>query len=139
MIFKKYLTEEDLKRFDNYFSILIKSNERGFCNKYKYGKILFIGGNLKYELGDMLKNEFYNSNNDYKDNNLPLYISIMTYNEYEEIYTEAYDQCDKDPEHNGFGDFKIFHQEFHKNLSNKFVRIREEKKRKKNDLLKDKK
>lgn len=136
MIFKNYLTEGDLKRFDNYFSILIKSNERDFCNKYKYGKILFIGGDLKFELGEMLKNEFYNPNNDFKGNYLPSYISIMTYNEYEEIYTEAYEQCDKDPEHNGFGNFKIFHKTFPKILSTKFNRIKEEKKRKKEDLLK---
>ena len=135
-IFKNNLTEEDLKRFDHYFSIFIKSNERGFCNKYKYGKILFIGGDLKFELGEMLKNEFYNSNNDYKDNSLPLYMSIMTFNEYEEIYTEAYEQCDKNPEHNGFGNFKIFHQSFSKTLSNKFKRIKEQKERKKEDLLK---
>ena len=136
MVFKNYLTEEEIKRFDHYFSIFIKSNEREFCNKYKYGKILFIGGDLKCELGEMLKNEFYNSNNDYKDNNLPLYISIMTYKEYEEIYTEAYDQCDKNPEHNGFGNFKIFHQSFSKMLSTKFNRIILEKKNKKEDLIK---
>jgi len=136
MIFKNNLTEEDLKRFDHYFSIFIKSNERGFCNKYKYGKILFIGGDLKFELGEMLKNEFYNSNNDYKDNSLPLYMSIMTFNEYEKIYTEAYEQCDKNPEHNGFGNFKIFHQSFSKTLSNKFKRIKEQKEKKKEDLLK---
>ncbi len=136
MIFKNYLTEEDLNRFVNYFSIIIKSNERDFCKNYKYGKILFIGGDLKSELGEMLKNEFYNSKNDYKDNNLPLYMSIMTYNEYEEIYIEAYEQCDRIPYHNGFSNIKTFHPTFPKLLSTKFNRIKEEKQRKKENLLK---
>ena len=35
MVFKNFLTEKDLKRFDNYFTILIKSNERNYLKSKK--------------------------------------------------------------------------------------------------------
>jgi hypothetical protein len=58
MIFKNNMTENEIERFDNYFAIKIKSNERQYYNNSNFGKILYIGGDLKNDLGDMLKKEF---------------------------------------------------------------------------------
>jgi len=148
MVFKDFLTDKDLKRFDNYFSILIKSNERNYLKEKKeifmgnekkekeggekYGKILYIGGNLENFLGDMLKKEFSEGSNQI----LPLYISIMIYKEYEEIEIDALDLCDKIPEHDGFTRYKnVFHQNFSKKLSNKINRIKEARNQKRKELL----
>ena len=135
MVFRNFLNIDDINRFDNYFSVLIKSNERKYCNKCEYGKLLFIGGDLKCEMGKMLKDEFGKNECNTKDNSLPVYISIMVYDEYEKIESEANDLCDKMPEHNGFLKFpKIFHQDFQKGLSNKVQRIKREKMAKREKL-----
>ena len=143
MVFKDFISYNDFKKFDQYFSILIKSNERNYMKTKKeqnkeenVGKILFIGGNLKNNLGDMFENEFRNSN----IKSLPIYISIMVYREYEEIEIDALDYCDKIPEHNGFLNYNnVFHREFPKNLSNKIKRIKEDRNKKREKLLKEKK
>ena len=142
MVFKDFISYNDFKKFDQYFSILIKSNERNYMKTKKeqnkeenVGKILFIGGNLKNNLGDMFENEFRNSN----IKSLPIYISIMIYREYEEIEIDALDYCDKIPEHNGFLNYNnVFHREFPKNLSNKIKRIKEDRNKKREKLLKEK-
>jgi hypothetical protein len=137
MVFNNFLKKNELERFDNYFSILIKSNERSYCKQYENGKLLYIGGDLKEEikLGDMLKKEFANEECNTKDNSLPVYISIMVYDEYEKIESDALDLCDKEPEHNGFSNHKeIFHQSFPKELTNKVRRIKNEKRTKKEKL-----
>jgi hypothetical protein len=146
MVFKNFLTEKDLKRFDNYFTILIKSNERNYLKpkkeiimendkkegEEKYGKILYIGGILENYLGEMLRKEFNENSNQI----LPVYISIRTYKEFEEIEIDALDLCDKIPEHDGFVRYKnVFHPTFSKNLSNKIKRIKEGKNKKRQDLL----
>ena len=127
MVFKNFLTEKDLKRFDNYFTILIKSNERNYLKskkeiimdnvkkegEEKYGKILYIGGILENYLGEMLRKEFNENSNQI----LPVYISIRTYKEFEEIEIDALDLCDKIPEHDGFVRYKnVFHPTLSKNL-----------------------
>ena len=139
MIFRNFLTQKEIGRFDNYFSIKIKSNERQYYNNNENGKILYIGGDLKEELGKMLKDEFGDYKCSIKDNSLPLFISIMVYNEYEEIELDAIDYCDKNPEHDGFGSFKIFNQKFHKDLSKKVKRTKREKNEKKQKLLEEEK
>ena len=83
----------------------------------------------------MFENEFRNSN----IKSLPIYISIMIYREYEEIEIDALDYCDKIPEHNGFLNYNnVFHREFPKNLSNKIKRIKEDRNKKREKLLKEK-
>ena len=52
MIFKNTLSKDDLNRFDDYFSIKIKSFERPFSKNSNNGKNFFIGGDLKNELGE---------------------------------------------------------------------------------------
>ena len=136
MVFKNFLTEEEFNRFDDYFKIIIKCSERGYIKNNNYGKLLYIGGDLKCELGVMIKSEFSSSNNQY--NNLPLYLCIMKYNEYEKIELEAMELCDKYPNHNGFGNYcQVFHNNFQKALSNKVTRIINEKKTKK-EIMKNK-
>ena len=146
MVFKKFLSNNEIKRFDKYFSILIKSHERNYKTEKadilmlnnikkeeKNGKILYIGGNLNVNLGFMFQNEF----NDFDNKNMPIYISIMIYKEYEEIEIDALDYCDTIPEHNGFNKYKnVFHQDFSKNLSNKVNRIKRDRNKKREDLLK---
>ena len=135
MVFKNFLTKKDIERFDNYFPIKIRTNERKYYNSSENGKILFIGGDLKCQLGEMLKNEFGNCEDNLNENNLPIYITIMVYNEYEKIELEAIDYCDKIPEHNGFLKFPyIFHHNFPKTLSTKVQRIKNEKMAKKDKL-----
>jgi hypothetical protein len=148
MVFKRFLAPSDYKKFDNYFSIRIKSHERNYVKpskkseikidskdeEEKLGKILFIGGNLKVNIGNMFKQEFENCNN--KD--LPIYCSIMVYREYEEIEIEALDHCNKIPDHDGFLQYnKVFHQDFPKKLSNKIKRIKEDRNKKREELLKE--
>lgn len=134
MVFKDYLTQKDIERFDNYFPIRIRSNERKYYKKTENGKILFIGGDLKCQLGEMLKNEFENC----EDKDLPIYMTIMVYDEYEKIELEAIDYCDKIPEHNGFLKFpNVFHKNFPKTLSTKVQRIKNEKMAKKEKLKKE--
>ena len=136
MIFKNYLSENDIKRFDNYFSIIIKSNERKYNPEYYAGKILYIGGNLEDNLGNMFKKEFNDSDND----NIPIFISVMVYKEYEELEIDAFDYCNKIPSHDGFLKYKnVFHQNFPKNLSNKVKRIKNERIQKREILLKGEK
>ena len=146
MVFKNYLSDKDLKRFDKYFSILIKSNERYYLKiqsnimnnkdikeEHKCGKILYIGGNLEINIGDMFKKEFSEGD----DKVLPIYISLMVYKEYEEIEIDALDYCNKIPEHNGFNRYNhVFHQSFPKNLSNKIKRIKDARNKKREELLK---
>ena len=135
MVFKNFLTKKDIERFDSYFPIKIRTNERKYYNSSENGKILFIGGDLKCQLGEMLKNEFGNCEDNLNENNLPIYITIMVYNEYEKIELEAIDYCDKIPEHNGFLKFPyIFHHNFPKTLSTKVHRIKNEKMAKKDKL-----
>ena len=135
MVFKNFLTKKDIERFDSYFPIKIRTNERKYYNSSENGKILFIGGDLKCQLGEMLKNEFGNCEDNLNENNLPIYITIMVYNEYEKIELEAIDYCDKIPEHNGFLKFPyIFHHNFPKTLSTKVHRIKNEKMDKKDKL-----
>ena len=150
MVFKNFLTNNDLKRFDNYFSIIIKSHERNYIRvsrdsslnlldnkkeEEKNGKILYIGGNLEVNLGHMFQKEFSECNKE----GLPIYIAIMVYKEYEEIEIDALDYCDKIPEHDGFAKYKnVFHQSFSKNLSNKVKRIKEARNNKREELLKAK-
>ena len=136
MIFKNNMTENEIERFDNYFAIKIKSNEREYCNNSKFGKVFYIGGDLKDDLGDMLKKEFEDNNN---DKIIPIHISIMVYDEYEKIELEANDYCDKYPDHDGFRNQKIFTQRFHKDLSTKVARIINEKNAKKQKLLEEEK
>ena len=143
MVYKNFISITDFKRFDKYFSILIKSNERNYIKNEKeankevenIGKILYIGGNLKDNLGNMFEKEFIGD-----DKILPIYICIMIYREYEEIEIDALDYCDKIPEHNGFADFKnVFHQNFSKTLSNKIKRIKENRNKKRQKLIEEKK
>ena len=135
MVFKNFLTEKEYKRFDEYFKIIIKCSERGYTKGSHYGKLLYIGGDLKCKLGIMINKEFSNSNK--KNNSLPLYLCIMTYNEYEKIELDALDLCDRIPIHDGFGKYyKVFHQNFPKALSNKVTRITNEK-RKKREMMKN--
>lgn len=137
MLFRNIFTKDDINRFDDYFSIKIKSYERPYLKNSNNGKILFMGGDLKNELGEMLKKEFSNCENNFENNDLPIYISIMTYDEYEKIELDAIDLCDTIPEHDGFLKFqKIFHHDFPKGLSNKVSRINKEKKNKRDVLLK---
>lgn len=140
MVFNKFLKKNELERFDNYFSILIKSNERKYYENSENGKLLFVGGNLKkeIELGDIIKKEFDKEECNTKDNSLPVYMSIMVYDEYEKIESEAIDLCDKDPDHNGFLKHpEIFHKDFPKELSNKVKRIKNEKRAKKEKMKQD--
>ncbi len=133
MIYKKFLTSDEIKRFDNYFNIIMKCKERKYYKNSDYGKILFIGGDLKDKLGIMLKKEF--GENDIKENNYPIYISIMVYDEYEKIELEGFDYCDTISDHDGFWRFqKVFSLNFASSLSNKVNRIRNEKESKKNKL-----
>ena len=136
MIFKNNLTKKEIERFDNYFAIKIKSNEREYYDNSKFGKVFYIGGDLKDDLGDMLKKEF-EGNTD--DKILPIHISIMVYDEYEKIELEANDYCDKYPDHDGFRNQKIFTQRFHKDLSTKVARIINEKNATKQKLLEEEK
>ena len=136
MIFKDNIAKKEIERFDGYFAVKIKSNERQYCNNFNYGKVLYIGGDLKDDLGEMLKKEFEDNNN---DNILPIHISIMVYDEYEKIEIDANEYCDKIPEHDGFRNQKIFTQRFHKDLSTKVVRIINEKNEKKQKLLQEEK
>ena len=134
MIFKNFLSEDDIKRFDNYFSIIIKSNERKYNKEYYGGKILYIGGNLEDNLGNMFKKEF----NEKDNNNIPIFISIRIYKEYEEIEIDALDYCNTIPSHDGFLKYKnVFHQNFPKNLSNKVKRIKNDRIQKRENLLKE--
>ena len=134
MVFKNFLTKKDIERFDNYFPIRIRTNERKYYKNSENGKILFIGGDLKCQLGEMLKNEFENCEDAY----LPIYMTIMAYDEYEKIELEAIDYCDKNPEHNGFLKFpNVFHHNFPKTLSTKVQRIKNEKMAKKEKLKKE--
>jgi len=149
MIYKKLITSNEFKKFDKYFSIIIKSHERNYMKpeehefrhaneseEKKYGKILYVGGNLKNNLGAMFKDEF----DDPDDKILPIYVSIMIYSEYEEIELDAFDFCNKSADHHGFSDFsKVFHNEFAKKLSNKIERIKTAKITKREDLLKKEK
>ena len=136
MLFKNYLSIKDIERFDNYFSVKIKCNERQYYKSYKNGKLLFIGGDLKCPLGEMLEKEFSNDNSDgFKENAFPIFMSIMEFDEYEKIELEGIDFCDKIPEHCGFINFpKVFHQNFPKVLSTKVKRIKNEKNDKKEKL-----
>ena len=137
MIFKNTFSKDDLNRFDDYFSIKIKSFERPFSKNSNNGKNFFIGGDLRNKLGEMLEKEFSHCENNFKNNNLPIYISIMTYDEYEKVELDALDLCDTIPEHDGFLKFqKVFHHDFPKGLSNKVLRIKNEKKNKREALLK---
>ena len=136
MIFKNNMTEKEIERFDNYFAIKIKSNEREYCNNSKFGKVLYIGGDLKNDLGDMLKKEFEDNND---DNILPIHISIMVYDEYEKIELDANEYCDIKASHDGFGLQKIFINDFPKILSKKVRRIKDEKNIKKQKLLEEEK
>ena len=136
MIFKNNITKNEIERFDNYFAIIIKSNERQYYNNSNFGKVLYIGGDLKNDLGGMLKKEFEDNND---DNILPIHISIMVYDEYEKIELDAYEYCDKYPDHDGFRNQKIFTQKFHKELSTKVKRIINEKNDKKQKLLEEEK
>lgn len=147
MIFNKFLSSSDFKRFDHYFSIIIKSHERNYIKPSKeieddinneeekqLGKILYVGGNLKNNLGNMFKEEFYEN----KDKDLPIFVSIMVYKEYEEIELDALDLCNKTPDHHGFIEYNnVFHQNFSKNLSNKLERIKRDKNKRREDLLKE--
>lgn len=146
MIFKDLIPANEYKRFDKYFSIIIKSSERNFMNpdnqiidangkiEEKKGKILYVGGNLKSNLGTMLKQEFSDS----KDKSLPIYISIMVYREYEEIELDAFDYCNKTADHHGFCEFSnAFHKNFPKSLSNKLERIKRDKIDRREKLLKE--
>jgi len=136
MVYRKFLTKKDTEKFDNYFAIKIKSNERQYYSKEECGKILYIGGDLKDNLGKMFENEFKDAEGD----DLPIMITIKEYDEYEKIECEAYDYCDKIPEHNGFSNFpNVFHQNFPKALSNKVNRIKNNKIEKKEKLLKNEK
>ena len=136
MIFKNDMTKNEVERFDNYFAIIIKSYERQYYNNSNFGKVLYIGGDLKNDLGDMLKKEF-ETNND--DNILPIHISIMVYDEYEKIELDAYEYCDIKASHDGFGLQKIFINDFPKMLSKKVRRIQNEKNIKKQKLLEEEK
>ena len=139
MLFKNFLTKKDIERFDNYFLIKIKCNERQYYEPYQDGKLLYIGGDLKCPLGKMMEKEFYNDNSDeFKENSIPIYISIMEFDEYEKIELEGIDFCDRIPEHCGFINFpKVFHPKFPKVLSTKVQRIKNEKNDKKEKLKKD--
>ena len=148
MIFNKLLPSSAFKRFDHYFSIIIKSHERNYFKtsieiendknekeeEKKIGKILYVGGNLKKNLGNMFKEEFCENNN--KD--LPIFVSIMVYKEYEEIELDAFDLCNKTPDHHGFIEYNnVFHKSFSKNLSNKLERIKRDKNKRREELLKE--
>ena len=147
MIFKNLIQSNEFKRFDKYFSIIIKSHERNYINpdilenangkiEEKNGKILYVGGNLKNNLGTMFKEEFSES----QDKTLPIYVSIMTYKEYEEIELDAFDYCNKTADHHGFSEFShVFHKNFPKSLSNKLERIKRDKINKRENLLKEEK
>lgn len=143
MVFNHFLSNNEIKRFDKYFSILIRSYERNYItisnnslfesNKGKVGKILYIGGNLNNNLGYMFQKEF----SECDKQQLPVYISIMVFKEYEEIEISALDCCDKIPEHEGFSKFiNVFHQNFSSKLSNKTTRIKNERNKKKEQLIK---
>ena len=139
MIFKNDLTKDDIDRFDDYFSIRIKSFERPYLKNSNNGKSFFIGGDLKNKLGELLEKEFSQCENNYKNNALPIYMSIMAYDEYEKVELDALDFCDTIPEHDGFLKFQnIFHHKFPKSLSNKVLRIKNEKNIKKEEILKSK-
>jgi len=136
MIFKNNITKNEIERFDNYFAIKIKSNEREYYNNSKVGKVFYIGGDLKDDLGDMFKKEFEDNSD---DKILPIHISIMVYDEYEKIELDANEYCDVKASHDGFGLQKIFINDFPKMLSKKVRRIQNEKNSKKQKLLKDEK
>ena len=136
MIFKNNMTENEIERFDNYFAIKIKSNEREYCNNSKFGKVFYIGGDLKDDLGDMLKKEFEDNNN---DKIIPIHISFMVYDEYEKIELDANEYCDIKASHDGFGLQKIFVNDFPKVLSKKVRRIQNERNAKKQKLFEDEK
>ena len=136
MIFKNNITKNEIERFDNYFAIKIKSNKREYCNNSKFGKVFYIGGDLKDDLGDMFKKEFEDNSD---DKILPIHISIMVYDEYEKIELDANEYCDVKASHDGFGLQKIFVNDFPKMLSKKVRRIQNEKNSKKQKLLKDEK
>ena len=136
MIFKNNLTKKEIERFDNYFAIKIKSNEREYYNNSKFGKVFYIGGDLKDDLGDMLKKEFEDNSD---DKIIPIHISIMVYDEYEKIELDAYEYCDIKASHDGFGLQKIFVNDFPKVLSRKVRRIQNEKNAKKQKLFQDEK
>jgi len=136
IIFKNNITKKEIERFDGYFAVRIKSNEREYCKNSNFGKILYIGGDLKDDLGNMFKKEFENNND---DNILPIHISIKVYDEYEKIELDANEYCDKYPDHDGFRNQKIFTQRFPKDLSTKVVRISNEKNEKKQKLLEEEK
>ena len=76
---------------------------------------------------------------DEKDNNnIPIFISIRIYKEYEEIEIDALDYCNTIPSHDGFLKYKnVFHQSFPKNLSNKVKRIKNDRIQKRENLLKE--
>ena len=146
MIFKDLISNNEYRRFDKYFSIIIKSNERNYMIPdsqmmdangkidEKIGKILYVGGNLKTNLGNMFKQEFSDS----KDKSLPIFISIMVYREYEEIELDAFDYCNKTADHHGFSEFSnVFHKNFPKSLSNKLERIKRDKIERREKLLKE--
>lgn len=146
MIFKDLISNNEYRRFDKYFSIIIKSNERNYMIPdsqmmdangkidEKIGKILYVGGNLKTNLGNMFKQEFSDS----KDKSLPIFISIMVYREYEEIELDAFDYCNKTADHHGFTEFSnVFHKNFPKSLSNKLERIKRDKIERREKLLKE--
>ena len=136
MIFKNNMTEKEIERFDNYFAIKIKSNEREYYYNSKFGKVFYIGGDLKDDLGDMLKKEFEGNTDDII---LPIHISIMVYDEYEKIELDANEYCDIKASHDGFGLQKIFVNDFPKVLSKKVRRIQNERNAKKQKLFEDEK
>ena len=133
MVFKNCLTEQEYERFDRYFTVIIKSRESQYLENSSFGKLLYIGGDLKSNLGNVIGDEF--SMSDVQNNSLPLYLCITKYNEYEKIELEAMDLCNRDPNINGFGDnSQKFNKNFSYYLSKKFNKIKKEKRQKKESL-----
>lgn len=128
MVFKNCLDKRYIDSFDKDFSVSIKSYEKDYITERTnnkgdkvFGKLLYIGGDLTTKLSDLMEKKFKNAK--INDNSLPLFLSIMLYNEYEYIDLDAYRLCGKETEQYGFTQGNKFHKNFVKDFSRKIRNI----------------